>query len=82
MLAGLTLPVAQVGDLIALKALSRDDERRPQDLVDLRALIKVASTADVARARASTLLIAARGFDRGRDLPSELDRMLRPAYGQ
>ena len=81
-LAGLTLPVAQVGDLIALKALSRDDERRPQDLVDLRALIKVASTADVARARASTLLIAARGFDRGRDLPSELDRMLRPAAGQ
>lgn len=41
--------VATTGHLIALKVLSRDDVRRPQDLVDLRALLQVASRIDLAR---------------------------------
>lgn len=64
----LSLPVARTGHLIALKVLSRDDERRPQDLVDLRALLRVASTEELARAREALALITARGYHRGRNL--------------
>jgi len=52
--------VARTGHLIALKVLSRDDVSRPQDLVDLRALLRVASPAELGRARDSLALIAAR----------------------
>lgn len=38
-LEGLEIPVATTPDLITLKLLSRDDDHRPQDLVDLRGLI-------------------------------------------
>jgi hypothetical protein len=77
----LTLPVARTGDLLALKVLSRDDERRPQDLVDLRALLKVSSSPDLERAKVSMQLITARGFNRGRDLASALDGLLRAPAG-
>jgi hypothetical protein len=65
-----------VGHLIALKVLSRDDIRRPQDLVDLRALLRVMSASELARARESLALIAARGYHRGRDLTSEMEQLL------
>jgi hypothetical protein len=58
----LVVPVAQVGHLIALKLLSRDDRTRPQDVVDLRALFTVASDGELARAAATLDLIR-------RDLP-------------
>jgi predicted nucleotidyltransferase len=35
-IAGLEVPVASIGDLIALKVLSRDDDRRPQDAAPRR----------------------------------------------
>jgi hypothetical protein len=54
--------------LIALKVLSRDDVERPQDLVDLRALLRVASEEDLESARAALALIERRGYHRGRDL--------------
>ena len=79
LLPDLRLCVARTGHLIALKVLSRDDGRRPQDVVDLRALINVASPDELARARASVELIAARGFHRGRDLVTDLRRVMRPA---
>lgn len=72
LLSHLTMGVARTGHLIALKVLSRDDVSRPQDLVDLRALLRVASPHELARARESVALIAARGYDRGRDLMAEL----------
>ena len=72
LLPNLTIGVARTGHLIALKVLSRDDVRRPQDLVDLRALQRVVSSAELARARQSLALIAARGYHRGRDLMSEM----------
>jgi hypothetical protein len=75
-LPGLRIGVARVGHLIALKVLSRDDERRPQDLVDLRALLRVASPAELDRARQSLALIAARGYDRGRGLLDQLNRVI------
>ncbi len=68
--------VARTGHLIALKVLSRDDVGRPQDLVDLRALLRVASPAEIVRAQRSLALIAARGYHRGRDLAAELNRLL------
>lgn len=76
LLPNLTIGVARTGHLIALKILSRDDVRRPQDLVDLRALLRVASSAELTQARASVALITARGYHRGRDLVSEMHTLL------
>jgi hypothetical protein len=71
----LTIPVARTGHLIALKILSRDDFRRPQDLVDLRALLRAASPPELSLTRQSLLLISKRGYHRGRDLIAEMDRL-------
>lgn len=78
-LPNLTMGVARIGHLIALKVLSRDDVERPQDLVDLRALLRVASPDELARARESIALIAIRGYHRGRDLLPEMNTLLPPA---
>ena len=75
LLQQLRMGVARTGHLIALKVLSRDDVRRPQDIADLRALLRVASPAEILRARESLALIATRGYHRGRDLASEMDRL-------
>jgi predicted nucleotidyltransferase len=74
-LAGVHMPVATTAHLIALKLLSRDDERRPQDLMDLRALLDRATAGDLARVREYTDLITARSCHRGRDLAAELRRL-------
>lgn len=76
LLPQLTIAVARTGHLIALKVLSRDDVNRPQDLADLRALLRVASATELIRARESLALIAARRYDRGRDLLSEMNQLL------
>jgi predicted nucleotidyltransferase len=76
-LPGLNVPVARLGHLIALKILARDDRLRPQDAMDLRALLQDSGEADLALARESLALIQARGFDRGRDLPAALQQALR-----
>jgi len=75
LLRNLTIGVARIGHLIALKVLSRDDVRRPQDRVDLRALLRVASATELARARESLALITARGYDRGRNLAHEMKQL-------
>jgi predicted nucleotidyltransferase len=74
---GLELPVASVGDLLAIKVLARDDRTRPQDWDDLRALLDVASARDLAQARASLQLIGKRGFGRGRPLLRLWEKALR-----
>ncbi len=73
----LTLPVATVGHLIAMKLLARDDRHRPADADDLRALREVASGSDWSVAAASIDLIAERGFARDRDLAAALDDLQR-----
>lgn len=78
LLPQLQMGVARVGHLIALKVLSRDDVTRPQDVSDLRALLRTASPLELARARQGLALIAERGFHRGRDLPSELNALMPP----
>jgi len=70
--SGLTLPIATTGHLIALKLLARDDQSRPQDLADLRALRAIASPEDLAAADRAARLISSRGFNRGRDLTAAL----------
>jgi predicted nucleotidyltransferase len=70
---GLSLPLATTGHLIALKLLARDDQTRPQDSADLRALRAVATPADLHAAREAVRLISARRFDRGRDLMAALN---------
>lgn len=71
-LTGVAVPVAQTGHLIALKVLARDDVGRPQDLLDLRALVAVADGRQLELARVACEAILARGFARGRDLVADL----------
>jgi hypothetical protein len=78
LLPKLTMPVARTGHLIALKILSRDDEERPQDRADLRALLRVATPVELDRAREAVALIASRGYHRGRDVVAELVRLRSP----
>jgi hypothetical protein len=72
----LRAPVAQVGHLLALKILSRDDRTRPQDRVDITVLLANADAASLALARDALGLIQERGFHRGRDLIADLDALL------
>ena len=78
---GVTLPVACRGHLIALKTLSRDDRTRPQDVIDLRALLERASRDDLELARESLGLISTRGYHRDRDLAVDLERLLKDFSG-
>ena len=75
-LPGLRVPVAGVGHLLALKLLSRDDRTRPQDQVDLVQLLRVAESGDIEAARHAVALIHSRGFQRDRDLPRDLERLI------
>lgn len=73
------LPVAVVGHLIALKLLAQDDLTRPQDSIDLHALLTAADDRELERARKAVLLIAERGFNRGKNLPHQLEKILQEA---
>jgi hypothetical protein len=75
-LPGLFVPVALTGHLIAVKVLARDDQHRPQDLADLRALLAVAAPSDIELTRTTLELITQRGFHRDRDLRSSLDDLM------
>ncbi len=72
----LRVPVALRSDLIALKLLARDDARRPQDRLDLHALLTRADLDEIAATRAALSLITERGFHRNRDLHSALEAAL------
>ena len=76
-LAGLRIPVARVGHLMALKLLARDDRRRPQDVDDLRALLRESTDADIVEARRAVRAIEARGYHRERHLAESLETFLR-----
>jgi predicted nucleotidyltransferase len=75
--AGLSVPVAAVGHLIAMKLLARDDRRRPADADDLTALAVVAQDDDWRQATTAVELIMERGFARHRDLVKALDQLRR-----
>jgi hypothetical protein len=67
--------VGALGHLIATKVLSRS-ERRPQDDLDLAAMLPGAEPRDLELARSALALIAARGCARSKDLAHELDEAL------
>lgn len=67
-LPGLTVPVARVGHLIAMKVLARDDKHRPQDAADVQALLREGDEDELVLTRQALELISQRGFNRGRDL--------------
>ena len=75
-LPGFVVPVARLDHLIALKVLARDDRTRPQDRVDLAALLARAAPDELEAARAALELVTRRGFQRGRDLHAALDSAL------
>ncbi|MEE8522572.1 MAG: hypothetical protein V3T72_01470 [Thermoanaerobaculia bacterium] len=58
------------------KILARDDDLRPQDVIDIQALVQEATEGDLKRAKQSLVLIAKRGYHRSRDLVAELERVL------
>ncbi|HVM00046.1 MAG TPA: nucleotidyl transferase AbiEii/AbiGii toxin family protein [Egibacteraceae bacterium] len=73
---GTRLHVARTGHLLALKVLARDD-RRPQDEVDLQALLSVAGADDLVLAEEMLQLIVRRGANRGRQLVAEWKDLVR-----
>lgn len=73
---GMELPVAGIGELLALKVLARDDERRPQDAIDIRALLRSADAADLVAARRASERIVELGCHRDRDLLGELESII------
>ncbi len=74
--ADVTVSVASVGHLIALKLLSRSP-RRSQDDADLRALYTVADAATLAEAQMALALITSRGYAREKQLEREFSEWLR-----
>jgi hypothetical protein len=73
---GLVVPVASEGHLVALKLLSEAD-RRPQDAIDLVALLRDISDQELSRAREAIALIEHRGTHRQKDLPASLEAWMR-----
>lgn len=70
-IAGVSLPVARTGHLLALKVLAG----RPRDLEDCRVLLRHCTHADRDLAIQTLDLISRRGFDRGKDLLAELGKV-------
>jgi predicted nucleotidyltransferase len=71
----LRLPVASTGHLLALKILSRDDEKRPLDRADILALLETATEDDLVTARNALALIEQRGYARGKSLSKEFEQL-------
>jgi len=70
---GLTIPVARIGHLIAVKLCWRQTAKRDRDL---RTLIARADAEDLQDARHLTATITERGYHRGRNLAAALDTWL------
>jgi hypothetical protein len=75
---GLVVPVARSGHLVAMKLLSRAEDRL-QDALDLRHLAGVLTPDEVALARGAVERIEAIGANRGRQLRADLGRYLASA---
>jgi len=73
---GYVVPVARLAHLIAMKVLARNDQKRPQDRLDLASLLSVADENELDVCRDAIQLIVARGFHRGRPLLEELENTL------
>lgn len=79
-LEGIAFPVARLPHLLAMKVLA-NDERRPQDLLDIASLLSVATPADITACRRLLDLVSQRGYQRGKRLHEELDGVIRRFTG-
>lgn len=70
---GLHLPVASLPGLLALKVLSVDPAKRPQDAVDIRNLLQESSMNDIRETVRLLNLISERGYNREKDLLAEFE---------
>lgn len=70
---GFFVKLATIPALIAMKLLSADWGRRPQDIIDLQSLLNNAVPDEIAIARRLLDLITERGFNRNKDLQQDLD---------
>lgn len=75
-LSGLRVPVATLGHLLALKVLALDDQTRPQDRLDVHAIVGRATEGDLRDARVALERVQERGFARQQDLRRKFDRLL------
>ncbi|MCH9650307.1 MAG: hypothetical protein K0U98_18885 [Deltaproteobacteria bacterium] len=75
-LPGLELPVASLGDLIALKALGAGEPGREHDWRDLRALTARSSSKDLVIAHSAIALIGTRGHASASELEARLAAVL------
>lgn len=75
---GFTVPIVRLGHPIALKVPSRHGRTRPQDRVDLAALL---TRADAAALGEALTLVTRREFHRGRDLLAALDAAVNEFLG-
>lgn len=75
-LPSLSLPVARLGHLMAMKILSQDSGDRIRDRSDIMAMLAIVDSTEISLCRAAILLITDRGFHRGRNLNAILDDFL------
>ncbi len=75
MLPGLTVPVATIGHLLALKVLAA----RAKDLADIETLLEEATAFDIDTARTLLALMTERGYSRNRDLAAIFKKSLSQA---
>jgi hypothetical protein len=73
----LVVPVATVAGRLALKVLSVDPARRPQDAVDIKNLLSSASASDIDEAHRLLQLVQERGYNRGKNLFAEFEHYRR-----
>lgn len=74
---GLVVPVARAGHLVAMKLLAMEPDR-PQDRIDLHALLENLTVVERQRAQAAVARIEALGANRSKRLSEELERWLGP----
>jgi hypothetical protein len=75
-LPGVSVPVATLGHLLAMKLLAMDDLTRPQDRVDILALLEFVDEEELSRAHDAIGLITTRGYNRSKDLHARLESFL------
>ena len=69
----LCVPVSSVAHLLVAKVLARDDEDRPQDALDIAALVREMDASDWLEAVRAASLVQARGYGCDRDIVSDIE---------
>ena len=71
----LCVPVSSVAHLLVAEVLARDDEDRPQDALDIAALVREMDASDWLEAVRAASLVQARGYGRDRDIVSDIEML-------